>query len=168
MNPTAIALDSIVEALPQLKSLVAATQGISDSDLRNLLEGCADSKIKGRTAHVGRGASIEYAKTLLAAFTAEVEAIADLTDLDQEFPEVVETSSPESVEHSEVPAVQESVTSPETSDVTVDVQIDGDGVQVVADDDSKLFLVLPEKSVLKLSEASAEETEKALKLASKL
>lgn len=168
MNPTAIALDSVVEALPQLKSLVAATQGISDSDLRNLIEGCADSKIKGRTAHVGSGASIEYAKTLLAAFTAEVEAIADLTDLDKEFPEVVETSSPESVEHSEVPAVQESVTSPETSDVTVDVQIDGDGVQVVADSDSKLFLVLPEKSVLKLSEASAEETEKALKLASKL
>lgn len=168
MNPTAIALDSIVEALPQLKSLVAATQGISDSELRDLLEGCADPKIKGRTAHVGSGASIEYAKTLLAAFTAEVEAIADLTDLDQEFPEVVETSSPESVEHSEVPAAQESVTSTETSDVTVDVQIDGDGVQVVADDDSKLFLVLPEKSVLKLSEASAEETEKALKLASKL
>ena len=168
MNPTAIALDSIVEALPQLKSLVAATQGISDSDLRDLLKDCADPKIKGRTAHVGRGASIEYAKTLLAAFTAEVEAIADLTDLDQEFPEVVETSSPESVEHSEVPAVQESVTSAETSDVTVDVQIDGDGVQVVADDDSKLFLVLPEKSVLKLSEASAEETIKALKLASKL
>lgn len=168
MNPTAIALDSIVEALPQLKSLVSATQGISDSELRDLLEGCADPKIKGRTAHVGSGASIEYAKTLLAAFTAEVEAIADLTDLDQEFPEVVETSSPESVEHSEVPAAQESVTSTETSDVTVDVQIDGDGVQVVADDDSKLFLVLPEKSVLKLSEASAEETEKALKLASKL
>ena len=168
MNPTAIALDSIVEALPQLKSLVAATQGISDSDLRNLIEGCADPKIKGRTAHVGSGASIEYAKTLLAAFTAEVEAIADLTDLDKEFPEVVETSSPESVEHSEVPAVQESIISPETSDVTVDVQIDGEGVQVVADNDSKLFLVLPEKSVLKLSEASAEETEKALKLASKL
>jgi len=168
MNPTAIALDSIVEALPQLKSLVAATQGISDSELRDLLEGCADPKIKGRTAHVGSGASIEYAKTLLAAFTAEVEAIADLTDLDQEFPEVVETSSPESVEHSEVPSTQESVMSTETNNVTVDVQIDGDGVQVVADDDSKLFLVLPEKSVLKLSEASAEETIKALKLASKL
>ena len=58
--------------------------------------------------------------------------------------------------------------STETNNVTVDVQIDGDGVQVVADDDSKLFLVLPEKSVLKLSEASAEETIKALKLASKL
>lgn len=169
MNPTAIALDSIVEALPQLKSLVAATQGISDSDLRNLIEGCADPKIKGRTAHVGSGASIEYAKTLLAAFTAEVEAIADLTDLDKEFPEVVETSSPESVEHSEVPAIQESVTSAEPSDdVTVDVQIDGEGVKVVADDDSKLYLVLPEKSVLKLSEASAEEKEQALKLASKL
>jgi hypothetical protein len=188
MNRTANALDSMVEVLPQLESLAVATQGVSDQDLRNLLTGSVDPKIKSRVASIGgNGASVEYAQTLLRAFIAEVHLIGDLTDLDKEFPEVVEAPiEPDPDPMSDLgapasdlgptleptPVTNELPTEIEpaggTPEVTVDVQVEGEGVKVVHDEDSKLYLVLPDNAVMTLTEASVEDKKKALALVAAL
>jgi hypothetical protein len=189
MKRTAIALDSLVEVLPQLENLAVATQEVSDQDLRNLIKGSADPKIKSRVACIGgNGPSVEYAKTLLGAFIAEIRLIGDLTDLDKEFPEVAPMESdphpddmpgdgmgiglePESesmMESAPVTDLPEAITPAGEPEVTVDVQVEGEGVQVVHDEDSKLYLVLPDNAVMTLTEASVEDKTKALALVAAL
>jgi len=183
MKRTANALDSLVKALPQLEGLAVATQGVSDQDLRKIIASSADPKIKSRVSSIGgNGASVEYAKTLLGAFIAEIHLIGDLTDLDQDFPAVEpspelspEPTFPEPTPEPDLGIEPTTDTTglpagiePSAPEVTVDVQVEGEGVQVVHDEDSKLYLVLPDNAVMTLTEASVEGKKKALALVAAL
>lgn len=167
MQKFAKTLDNLVGQIDSLQAIATSAQGLKNEDLRKLIQASADPKIQARASFVGAKANVEYFKALVAAAAQELQIIADLTDLDVEFP----------VEEMEAPAVpaEPSVTSeppvsapeveaaPAAEETVVDVAL-GDGVEIIYNDDKELFLKLPDTSVLKVTEATARD--KAL-LASK-
>ena len=57
----------------------------------------------------------------------------------------------------ETPVPTEDLVTGEDQDVTIDVKIDGEGVEVINDADGKCYIVLPDNSVMSLHQATATE-----------
>ena len=166
MQKFAKTLDSLVGQLDSLQAIATSAQGLKNEDLRKLIQASADPKIQARASFVGAKANVEYFKALVAAAAQELQIIADLTDLDVEFPvEEMETpAAPAEPVTSEPPvSAPEVEAAPAADETVVDVAL-GDGVEIIYNDDKELFLKLPDTSVLKVTEATARD--KAL-LASK-
>lgn len=181
MKRIAALLESLVEQIPALEAVAASAQGITNADLRALLEGAQDQTFKARAAFVGTEADIEYVGLMLAHAVKEIKRIADLTD-DEAIFEVpaedqpsIDEANPVTEAPLDVPvdAVLPTETLDEggltgdeklapTPEVTVDVQIDGEGVEVVHGEDSKLYVVLPDNAVLSLAEATPGEAKSIL------
>lgn len=53
MKRIAALLESLVEQIPALEAVAASAQGITNADLRALLEGAQDQTFKARAAFVG-------------------------------------------------------------------------------------------------------------------
>jgi hypothetical protein len=183
MKRIAALLESLVEQIPALEKVAAAAQGVTNADLRALLEGAQDQTFKARVAFVGTEADVEYVGLMLAHAVAELKRIADLTDdeaifeaptaddqLSADEPLAPTDEAPLAPEMDMAPAVEapaaEEVSGDEklapTPEVTVDVQIDGEGVEVVHGEDSKLYVVLPDNAVLSLAEATPGEAKSIL------
>ena len=62
----------------------------------------------------------------------------------------------------ETPVPTEDLVTGEDQDVTIDVKIDGEGVEVINDADGKCYIVLPDNSVMSLHQATATEAATAL------
>lgn len=195
MRKVASILESLVGSVPALEAIAAKAQGVTNSDLRALLERAPDPVIKARAAHVGGEADLSYFGVLMANAIKELKRVADLTDDEAEFPEFPEEGMDEEFAGEEAPAIEEpaleeapiieepltpaieetfvepiemgapiapeSVLAP-SPEVTVDIHVDGEGVEVVHGDDDRLYVVLPESTVLSLHTASEEETRKIL------
>lgn len=197
MRKVASILESLVGEVPSLEAIAAKAQGVTNNDLRALLERAPDPVIKARAAHVGGEADLSYFGVLMANAIKELKRVADLTDDEAEFPEFPEegtdefaaedepltTTEEETFEEAPVveepitpaieettimeplpisePVQQESVLAP-NPEVTVDIHVDGEGVEVVHGDDDRLYVVLPESTVLSLHTASEEETRNIL------
>lgn len=197
MKKVANLLESLVAEIATLESIATKAKGVTNRDLRALLEGARSPKIKAHAAHVGGEADLSYFKVLMANAIRELNRVADLTDEDADFPEFAEEGKDDGFENeetpeentSEAPLPDESMDTtldtsldtglagpPETissevsgetvlapnPEVTVDIHIDGEGVEIVHGEDDKLYVVLPENAVLSLHTASVEETRMVL------
>lgn len=193
MRKVASILESLVGQVSTLEAIAAKAQGVTNNDLRALLERAPDPVIKARAAYVGNEADLSYFGVLMANAIKELKRVADLTDDEAEFPEFPEegadefetteepTMEPSITEGSEAPLVEEAPLTEEPAiaepfpeivmepvaeesilapspQVTVDIHVDGEGVEVVHGDDDRLYVVLPESTVLSLHTASEEET----------
>jgi hypothetical protein len=167
MKRVAKSLESLVEQIAQLEATAALAKGITDKDLEALVSRAANPIIKARTAHVGSHASIGFFQIALSNAISELKIIANLTDDEAEFPSLEEPaiSEPESI----VDPLQDSEVSElpldlgeEDHSTTVDVRIDGEGVEVVNDSDGKCYIVLPDDSVMSLHKATTAEATIAL------
>jgi hypothetical protein len=183
MKRIAAKLESLVEQIPALEIMAASAQGITNADLKALLEGAFDQSFKVRAAFVGTEVDVEYVGLMLAHAVKELKRIADLTDDEATFEPVADDQplddsalsteeaplaldtpldaplSPEVPEAGPVSGDEKLAPTPE---VTVDVQIDGEGVEVVHGEDSKLYVVLPDNAVLSLAEATPGEAKSIL------
>lgn len=191
MRKVASLLESLVAEVATLEAIATKAKGVTNSDLRALLERALDPTIKARAAHVGGEADLSYFRVLMANAIKELQRVADLTDDSAEFPEFSEDAGDEGFSEeteedefgSSEPAVEDSfetpapdlatesitpdLTSGETvlapnPEVTVDIHIDGEGVEIVHGEDDQLYVVLPENAVLSLHTASEEETRTVL------
>jgi hypothetical protein len=179
MKRIAALLENLVEQIPALEKVAASAQGVTNADLRALLAGAHDQTFKARVAFVGTEADVEYVSLMLAHAVQELKRIADLTDdeatfeptaLDETLPSddapltedapVVPDMGEAPLVTDEAPAGDEKLAP--TPEVTVDVQIDGEGVEVVHGEDSKLYVVLPDNAVLSLAEATPGEAKSIL------
>lgn len=153
MNTIASKLDTAVGMLPQIEKLGGLLQGLKDEDLRGLFAASEDPRFQKRASLINSShcGGVEYVCALVRATAAELKRLSDLTDVEQTFPEVVP---------SEVPPVQTepvALTGPD-----VHVQVEGpEGVEVAVED-NQIYVVLPENSVLKVSEASKAEASRIL------
>lgn len=171
-------LDTLLEGnVELLQKLAAQAKGISNEDLKKLIAASSDPRIQARAALVGTSVNIEFARNLLASAAQEFKILSDLTDPDMAFDAPDETSPETAPDNQGEPLTSEPPVTPETSvtdsnlppalqsenpEQTVDVQIEGDGVQVVYDDEKNLCIVLPDNSVLTLNEATASTKQMAL------
>lgn len=189
MKRIAALLESLVEQIPALEQVAATAQGVTNADLRALLAGAHDQTFKARVAFVGTEADIEYVGLMLAHAVQELKRIADLTDDEASF-EPTALDEPADPSDELAPLTDEAPLAPApegdlapaidtpgmpaedapagdeklapTPEVTVDVQIDGEGVEVVHGEDSKLYVVLPDNAVLSLAEATPGEAKSIL------
>ena len=180
MKRIAAKLESLVEQIPALEVLAAAAQGITNADLKALLEGAFDQSFKARASFVGTEVDVEYVGLMLAHAVKELKRIADLTDDEAVFETPTEDLSSPEVPAEEAPLLDAPLDAPvsteapdagdvsgdeklaPTPEVTVDVQVDGEGVEVVHGEDSKLYVVLPDNAVLSLAEATPGEAKSIL------
>lgn len=167
MKRVAQALDALVGKLATLQSISALAQTVSTADLNKLLKASSDPKIQARANK--HQAEMEFFRTLIAGAVKELEDIAALADVDAEFPELVEPAVKVPAlpsGDSAAPGEPEMETSGETTVTTppeseVSVEISGDAVQVVNGDDGRIHVVLPDNSVMTLSEASVKDRVRA-------
>jgi hypothetical protein len=191
MKRIAALLENLVEQIPALEKVAAAAQGVTNADLRALLAGAHDQTFKARVAFVGTEADVEYVGLMLAHAVAELKRIADLTDDEATFestaadepaassdelaPLTTEDPAAPATDNMDPAPAMDSLNAPSdvegpagdeklapTPEVTVDVQIDGEGVEVVHGEDSKLYVVLPDNAVLSLAEATSGEAKSIL------
>lgn len=164
MKRVARTLESLVGSLAQLESIAAKAKGITDKDLGALIASAPEPAINSRTAHVGSNVSVGFFQIALANAISELKLIADLTDDEAEFPEFDETPDHIEPDGDELPLVESdplAELNEENPEVSVDVSIDGEGVEVV-NEDGQCYIVLPDNSVMSLHKASAEEASAAL------
>jgi hypothetical protein len=177
MKKVAQSLDALVETLPALEAALKNADAIDDAAFKRLLETAGRPKLAKKSDAV----SPEYAKALVAAAIIELKKLQRFAESDEvadEFPEMVdeggEGEAPATEGEPEVPATteegepaltEESADTPASSTIEdepeVEVTIDGDGVQVVHGEDSKLYMILPDNSVLKMEEATEREAKVA-------
>lgn len=157
MQKFAKTLDTLVGQTDSLQAIATSAQGLKNEDLRKLFEASADPQMQARAKFVGTKANVEYFKALVAAAAQELQIIADLTDLDVDFPtEDVEPPAVSTEPTPEPPVSAPAVEAAPAEETVVDVAL-GDGVEIIYNDDKELFLKLPDTSVLKVTEATARD-----------
>jgi len=167
-------LDGLVESINALKKIHRFAALVTDEKLQELLSKSSDKKLAKRASIVGSHASPDYARALLAATIREIQKISDLADVETEFPEMVppteeapEAEAPAEGGEDEAPAELAPISVPAEAllpEPEVEVAVEGEGVELVHAEDSKLYMVLPNSTVLKLSDASPEEAKVAMAL----
>jgi hypothetical protein len=162
MRRVAQSLDALVETLPALRAALKNASAVNDAAFKRLLEKSGRPKLAKKSDTV----SPEYAKALVAAAIVELKKLqrfAESDDVADEFPEMVDEgaegeASTTTEEGDDAHTIEEGLGSEEPE---VEVTIDGDGVEVVHGEDSKLYMILPDNSVLKMEEASEREAKVA-------
>jgi hypothetical protein len=170
MLRTAKSLDGLVESINALKKVHRFAALVTDEKLQELLSKSSDQKLAKRASIVGSHASPDYARALLAATIREIQKISDLADVETDFPEMVPPTEEAPAEGGEeAPVVSEEAPAAVPAEALlaepeVEVAVEGEGVELVHAEDSKLYMVLPNSTVLKLSDASPEEAKVAMAL----
>jgi hypothetical protein len=169
MLRTAKSLDGLVESINVLKKVHRFAALVTDEKLQQLLSKSSDKKLAKRASIVGSHASPDYARALLAATIREIQKISDLADVETDFPEMVPpTEEAPAKGGEEAPVVSEEAPAAPAeallAEPEVEVAVEGEGVELVHAEDSKLYMVLPNSTVLKLSDASPEEAKVAVAL----
>jgi Arc/MetJ family transcription regulator len=167
MRRVAQSLDALVETLPALRAALKNASAVNDAAFKRLLEKSGRPKLAKKSDTV----SPEYAKALVAAAIVELKKLqrfAESDDVADEFPEMVDEGAEDEASTTTEEGDDDAHTIEEGSDdglgseePEVEVTIDGDGVEVVHGEDSKLYMILPDNSVLKMEEASEREAKVA-------
>jgi hypothetical protein len=161
MKTLAQKLDAALKNFSALEAMSIELDGIKDEDLRQLLNATEDPKFKKRAQSVNSAVfgGVEYLHALLKAATLEAKRLADIADLDAEFPEVAEPLPTPEV--APVPEAAPVAPVPEEETV-VNLQIEGpEGVEMVQEN-GQIYVILPDNAILKMTEASTTEREAIL------